>query len=174
MRVPCVMWAPGRIPAGKVCSEIATTMDLLPTLAALAGGEAPTDRTVDGKDIVDLIHGKEGAKGPTEVFYYYAHTQLMAVRSGRWKLHLPRKVNTMKRWDVFHRESDIVDFTTPLLYDLEQDRGEQHNLAGQHPSKVEKLIGLADRARSDIGDYDRIGQNARFFDPQPRRPDIAR
>jgi len=174
VRVPCVMWAPGRIPAGKVCSEIATTMDLLPTLAALAGGEAPTDRTVDGKDIVDLIHGKEGAKGPTEVFYYYAHTQLMAVRSGRWKLHLPRKVNTMKRWDVFHRESDIVDFTTPLLYDLEQDRGEQHNLAGQHPSKVEKLIGLADRARSDIGDYDRIGQNARFFDPQPRRPDIAR
>ena len=174
VRVPCVMWAPGRIPAGKVCSEIATTMDLLPTLAALAGGEAPTDRTVDGKDIVDLIHGKEGAKGPTEVFYYYAHTQLMAVRSGRWKLHLPRKVNTMKRWDVFHRESDIVDFTTPLLYDLEQDRGEQQNLAGQHPDKVEKLIELADRARNDIGDYDRIGKNARFFDPQPRRPDIKR
>lgn len=174
VRVPCVMWAPGRIPAGTVCSKIATTMDVLPTLAALAGGDAPTDRTVDGKDIVDLIHGKAGTNGPTEVFYYYAHTQLMAVRSDRWKLHLPRKVNTMKRWDIFHRESDIVDFTKPLLYDLDQDPGELHNLAGQHPDKVEKLIELADRARNDIGDYDRIGKNARFFDPQPRRPDITR
>ena len=172
VRVPCIMWAPGRIPQGKVCSEVATTMDVLPTLAALAGGNAPRDRVVDGRDIFDLMHGKEGAKSPTETFYYYAHTQLMAVRSGKWKLHLPRKVNTMQRWDVFHRESDIVDFTKPLLYDLAQDQGEKHNLAGKHPEKVRELTGLAERARNDIGDYDRIGQNARFFDPEPRRPDI--
>ena len=174
VRVPCIMWAPGRIPQGKVCSEIATTMDLLPTLAALAGGSTPRDRVVDGRDIVALIHGKEGAKSPTEAFYYYAHTQLMAVRAGKWKLHLPRKVNTMQRWNVFHRESDIIDFTKPLLYDLEQDPGEKHNLADKHPDTVGKLIGLAGWARNDIGDYDRIGQNARFFDPQPRRSDIAR
>lgn len=174
VRVPCVMWAPGRIPQGKVCSEIASTLDLLPTLAALSGGNAPEDRVIDGKDISDLIHGKEGAKSPTKAFYYYAHTQLMAVRFGRWKLHLPRKVNTMKRWNVYHRESDIIDFTKPLLYDLEQDPGEKRNLADKHPDKVEELTGLADWARNDIGDYDRIGKNARFFDPQPRRPDIAK
>jgi arylsulfatase A-like enzyme len=173
VRVPCVMWAPGRIPQGKVCSEIATTMDVLPTLAALAGSNAPTDRAVDGKEISDLIHGKEGAKSPTEAFYYYAHTQLMAVRSGKWKLHLPRTVNTMQRWNVYHRESDIIDFTKPLLYDLEQDPGEQQNLADKHPDTVRKLIGLANWARNDIGDYDRIGKNARFFDPQPRRSDIT-
>jgi arylsulfatase A-like enzyme len=173
VRVPCVMWAPGRIPQGQVCSEIATTMDLLPTLASLAGGNAPSDRAIDGRDIFDLIHGKEGAKSPTEAFYYYAHTQLMAVRSGKWKLHLPRKVNTMQRWNVYHRESDIIDFTKPLLYDLEQDPGEKNNLADRHPDTVGKLIGLADWARKDIGDYDRIGQNARFFDPQPRRSDIT-
>lgn len=174
VRVPCVMWAPGRIPPGKVCSEIASTMDLLPTLASLAGGTAPSDRAIDGRDISDLIHGKEGAKSPTEAFYYYAHTQLMAVRSGKWKLHLSRKVNTMQRWNIYHRESDIIDFTKPLLYDLEQDPGEKNNLAGKFPDTVGKLIGLADWARVDIGDYDRLGQNARFFDPQPRRPDIKR
>ncbi len=173
VRVPCVIWGPGRIPPGKVCSEIATTMDVLPTLATLAGSEAPRDRAIDGRDISDLIHGKEGVLSPTTAFYYYAHTQLMAVRSGKWKLHLTRKMNTMQRWNVFHRESDVVDFTTPHLYDLEQDPGEKHNVADKHPSVVWKLSGLADWARSDIGDYDRVGQNARFFDPQPRRPDIV-
>ena len=173
VRVPCVMWSPRRIPQGKVCSEIATTMDLLPTLADLAGGNAPMDRVIDGRNIVDLIHGKEGATSPTEALYYYAHTQLMAVRSGKWKLHLPRQVNTMQRWNVFHRESDIIDFTKPLLYDLAQDPGEKHNVADKHAATVRQLIGLADWARNDIGDYDRIGENARFFDPQRRRPDIA-
>jgi len=173
VRVPCVMWAPGRIPQGKVCEEIATTMDVLPTLAALAGANAPGDRVIDGRNIFDLIHGKEDARSPTEAFYYYAHTQLMAVRSGKWKLHLPRRVNTMQRWNVFHRESDIIDFTKPLLYDLENDPGEKHNVANKHPDTVLKLSGLADWAKNDIGDYNRVGQNARFFDPQPPRPDIA-
>ena len=173
VRVPCVMWAPGRIPAGKVCSEIATTLDMLPTLAALAGGSPPQDRTIDGKNIADLMHGKEGAASPTEAFYYYAHTQLMAVRAGKWKLHLPRQVNTMRRWNVFQRKEDIIDGSAPLLYDLGRDPGEQHNVADQHPAVVKHLTRLAEWARSDIGDYNRIGQNARFFDPQPRRPDIT-
>lgn len=174
VRVPCVMWAPGRIPAGKVCPEIATTMDMLPTLAALAGGNVPKDRVIDGKSIVDLMHGGKSAKSPTKAFYYYAHTQLMAVRSGRWKLHLPRKVNTMKRWHVYHKASDIIDFSEPHLYDLEKDPGETSNVAGKHPDTVRKLTALADWARNDIGDHDRIGKNARFFDPQPRRPDIKK
>jgi arylsulfatase A-like enzyme len=173
VRVPCVMWAPGRIPQGKVCSEIATTMDMLPTLAAIAGAAVPTDRVLDGKDISDLVHGREGARSPTKAFYYYGHTQLMAVRSGTWKLHLPCKLNTMKRWDVYQKESDIVDFSKPLLYDLKSDPGEQVNVADKHPGKVRELTDLADWARNDIGDYDRAGKNARFFDPQPRRPDLA-
>lgn len=106
--------------------------------------------------------------------HFYAHTQLLAVRSGKWKLHLPRKVSTMQRWNVFHRESDIIDFTKPLLYDLEKDPGEKHNLADKHPDTVRELTHLADWARKDIGDYDCIGENARFFDPEPRRPDITK
>src|SRR5262245_20526955 len=48
MREPCVMWWPGTIPADTTCSEVAATMDLLPTFAALAGAELPKDRTIDG------------------------------------------------------------------------------------------------------------------------------
>lgn len=98
----------------------------------------------------------------------------MAVRSGKWKLHLPREVNTMQRWDIYHRKSDLIDFSKPLLFDLEQDPGETNNLAEKYPEIVQKLTALADWARNDIGDYDRIGKNARFFDPQPRRPDISK
>ncbi len=167
VRVPCVMWAPGRIPEEKVCSEIATTMDLLPTLTSLASGKVPQDRVIDGKNITELIHGQAGAVSPTQTFYYYVHRQLMAVRCGKWKLHLPRKTNTMPTWNVFHKEADIIDFSEPLLYDLEQDIGETTNIADQHPDKVMELTRLAEWARDDIGDYNCVGKNARFFDPQP-------
>jgi len=173
VRVPCVMWAPGRIPAGTVCSEMATTMDMLPTFAALAGGVVPRDRVIDGHDIVDLMHGEPTTNSPTDRFYYYVHTQLMAVRFGNWKLHLPQKVHTMKRWDVFQKESELIEVSSPMLFDLKKDIGEQVNLADQYPEKVEELTRIADKARQDIGDYDRVGGNARFYDPEPRRSDIA-
>jgi arylsulfatase A-like enzyme len=50
-RVPTIMWWPCRIPAGTICSELYTTMDILPTLAYLAGTEPPADRIIDDHDI---------------------------------------------------------------------------------------------------------------------------
>ena len=68
LRVPCIMWAPANIPANTVCAEIASTMDMLPTIAKLAGVQVPADRVIDGHDLSELIHGVEGATGPTETF----------------------------------------------------------------------------------------------------------
>ena len=64
-------------------------MDLLPTFAKLAGTSAAGDRIIDGKDIVPILRGDDGARSPHEAFYYYQRGQLQAVRSGRWKLYLP-------------------------------------------------------------------------------------
>jgi hypothetical protein len=47
-------------------------------------------------------------------------------------------------------------------------------MAAKHPEIVERLLALAEAARADIGDYDRIGKNARFFDPGPHRPDVEK
>ena len=47
-------------------------------------------------------------------------------------------------------------------------------MAEKHPGVVNELLELAEQARNEIGDYDRIGMNARFFDPQPSRPDIQK
>ncbi len=176
LRVPCVIWAPGRVPAGRVCDEIACTMDLLPTLARLAGAKPPADRVIDGHDIAPLIHCEPGAKSPTDAFYYYQHTHLQAVRSGRWKLHLPRPANPpwTPNWARHIAATDVIAIEAPMLFDLETDVGEQRDVAAAHPDVVRRLLALAERARDDIGDYNRVGRNARFFDHGPRRPDIRR
>ena len=169
-RVPCIVRAPGRVAAGATSNELVTTLDLLPTLAQLAGATAPADRIIDGRDIGPLLHGTVGASSPTEAFYYYAHTRLEAVRSGRWKLHLSRPEN--KPWSVFGAPAETAALAEPLLFDLAADIGERNNIAAQNPQVVTRLLALAEKARADIGDFDRVGAGARFFDPDPRRPDI--
>jgi arylsulfatase A-like enzyme len=64
-------------------------MDLLPTFARLAGATLPKDRIIDGRDVWPLLSGRPDARSPHAAFYYYYMDQLQAVRSGRWKLHLP-------------------------------------------------------------------------------------
>ena len=62
-----------------------TAMDLLPTFAKLAGAELPTDRVLDGKDVMPVL--TEEAAGPHEAIFYHRVSRLCAVRSGKWKLH---------------------------------------------------------------------------------------
>jgi len=154
MRVPCIIRWPGKIPADKVCDELASTMDLLPTFARLAGTKSPTDRIIDGKDIWPLMSGKKRAKSPHEAFYYYQMDQLQAVRSGKWKLHLPLK-QKKKYWG--EPTPDV-----PLqLYDLQADIGETNNVAAEYPEVVNRLLALAEKAREDLGDVGREGKNQR-------------
>lgn len=167
LRVPCIMRWPGRIPAGKVCSEIVTTMDLLPTLAYLAGTKPPQDRIIDGKDIWPIMSGQKNAKSPHKAFYYYCYLNLHAVRSGKWKLVLPREKPNKPDWYAFNYP--LIEGVPLLqLYNLETDIGEKHNVADNHPEVVARLIRLAEKTREDLGDYNRVGKGARFFDrPRP-------
>ena len=119
MREPCIMRWPGKIPAGKVCSEVCGTIDVLPTFAKLAGASLPSDRIIDGRNIWPLMAGKSGAKSPHEAYFYYRGTNLEAVRSGKWKLR---------------RNKKKVE-----LFDLDSDVGEKNNLAEEHPAIVERL-----------------------------------
>ena len=118
MRVPAIMRWPGRIPAGLVQDELATAMDMLPTIAKLAGAEAPRDRILDGKNIWPLMSGQAGARTPHEAFYYYRDERLQAVRSGAWKLHV-------------HRPEWGAEATghSPLLFNLDDDIGETNDVA---------------------------------------------
>lgn len=174
VRVPCVVWGPGYIPAGKVTGEIAMTMDLLPTFIKMAGAELPADRTLDGRDISALMTGEEGAKSPHEAYYYYAETHLDAVRSGEWKLVFPRPGQHDAEYLLTKSKlyvGELLDPVTELsLYNLAEDIGETTNVTAEHPEVVERLTALADKARAELGDWDRIGSGVRFFEDGPKWP----
>ena len=170
MRMPCIVRWPGRVPAGATCDELVTTMDLLPTFAGLAGTGPPDDRIIDGHDVWPLLAGQPGAKSPHEAFYYYQMANLQAVRSGKWKLHLPGK-----RPRAVPLPPEIEQ--TALLFDLDVDLAETTDVAAKHPAVVERLVELAEKAREDLGDANRPGTNQRRAgwvdnpNPQALQPD---
>lgn len=149
LREPCIMRWPGQIPAGTICPEMATTMDLLPTLAKLAGAKVPDDRIIDGKDIFLLMAAAPGARTPHHVFYYYRDYMLQAVRTGKWKLILERTEGSARR-------------PVPMaLYDLDADISEQNDISAHYPRVVKRLLALAEECREDLGDSitGRVGKN---------------
>lgn len=117
-REPMIVHWKGKIPAGSECSEVASTIDLLPTIAHFAGAPLP-EKTIDGKNIWPLLSGEPEAKSPHEFFYYYKDTTLEAVRYGDWKF----------------REVD----NTPELFNLKEDISESKNVAVENPDMVEML-----------------------------------
>lgn len=154
-RVPAIFWWPGRIPGGTTCEELATTMDLLPTCAALSGASPPADRIIDGHDIRPLLFGEPHARTPYRVFYYYDADQLQAVRSGRWKLYLP--LTTFRRHPHFRRGKPAK----ALLFDVVADPGERRNLADRQTDVVSRLMKMAEEARAALGDRGRPGREQR-------------
>ena len=151
-RVPCIMRWPGHVPAGRVSLELATSMDLLPTLVKLAGAPPPKNQ-IDGKNIWPLMAGDRDARTPHEAFYYYNAWQLEGVRSGRWKLMLPHTRYAVAEPGSGGMPGKQEWATASLaLYDLLNDPGETSDVALEHPDVVEQLLKLVAAARDDLGD----------------------
>jgi arylsulfatase A len=130
------------------------TIDVLPTLARLAGAKLP-EQKIDGKDIWPLIAGQKGARSPHEAYLFYWNSHLQAVRSGKWKLHFPHRYRTLGNKAGGKDGKPVAPrlAETPLaLYDLEKDIGETTNVADKHPEVVKRLKELAEKAREDLGD----------------------
>jgi arylsulfatase A len=165
-RMPCVMRWPAVIPAGTECNQLAATMDILPTMAEILKINLPQDRIIDGKSILPLMKNLPGAKSPHQTYYYYYHWQLQAVRSGKWKLHLPHEYRTLAGKTPGNDGKCIPEEFHKIglaLFDLDSDVGETTNVAEQHPQVVERLLSYAEQAREDLGDQltKRKGKNIR-------------
>ncbi len=174
-RVPCIMYAPGRIPAGTICEEVATTMDLFPTFTHLAGGKLPKDRVIDGRNIISFLHGDENPRVENKPYYYYLWTHLQAVRHGDWKLVLPRP--SRPEWLKHLVTTDHInpidrpEIETPQLYNLRYDIGESEDWSNMYPDIVERLLKLAEEARNEVGDYNVIGSGQRqYYEDKPLEP----
>ncbi|MGB6123166.1 MAG: sulfatase-like hydrolase/transferase, partial [Bacteroidota bacterium] len=152
-RVPCIMRWPGRIAEGGECHEIAASIDLLPTIAAITGAPMPK-KSIDGVNILPLLEGKEGAK-PRDGFLYYYVGELRAVRSGKWKLHFPHKHISYKGVEPGNdgQPGRYGKGEAGLeLYDLENDIGETTDLADKYPDVVARLEAVGATAREVFGD----------------------
>ena len=161
-REPFIARWPGKIPAGAVCREVAATIDILPTLAHLAGAELPKNR-IDGKNIWPLLSGESGAKSPHDAYYFYYGRQLQAVRSGQWKLHFPHAYRSLKgEPGSGGKPGPYVQKKTGLaLYDLKKDIGETTNVADKFPQVVARLQAIGEQAREELGDGKRSGSGVR-------------
>lgn len=141
-RVPCVVRWPGKVPAGAINDDVAATVDMLPTFAKMAGGSAPVDRPIDGRDIRPLLFGEKDAKSPHE-YYLFPHMN-GALRAGPWKFY-PWPEGADKKKDKADPPKKGVQ-----LYDLSRDIGETRNVATEHPQVVERLQAAYQRLTEDL------------------------
>lgn len=129
VRVPGLMRWPARIQAGRVVAEPVSTLDLFPSLVALAGATLP-NRHYDGQDVSKLITGEvsriggNGVEGGRELVFWQEGGRVGGLRSGRYKYLRPGLWNT-----------------SPTLFDLEADPGERNDLSASRPELAKQLEG---------------------------------
>lgn len=128
-RVPAVAYWPGRIEAGTVSDETIIGMDMLPTMAAMAGAEVPKGAQPDGVDVSGVLLEGEKLKERT---LFWQHGGQKAVRQGKWKL--------VTQKDKVH------------LFDLSSDIAEKNNLATAEKEITAKLVELLDKWHDDVWD----------------------
>jgi arylsulfatase len=154
-REPCMMWWPGHIAPGTICNKLASTIDLLPTIAAITHAPLP-EKKIDGVNILPLLLGDQTAT-PRETFlYYYRKNSLEAVRKGTWKLvfaHPGRTyVGFKPGFDGMPGPTNENFSFEEALYDLRRDPGERYDVKEYYPEIVAELKKIADLARTDLGD----------------------
>jgi len=174
--VPMIARWPKKIPAGRVCHAPAGVIDVFPTVLKLAGVAMPDDRVIDGKDIMPLLNSD--APSPLDGLLAMTGPRVMAVRSGRWKLHVhapghwPTSIIENKNW-VDPRRPDGVTILAPreqygpdaypgvpggvspremMLFDVQADPAEQHNVAAEHPDVVNRLSTTFNKLKAQVPD----------------------
>lgn len=141
VREPFLARFPGRIPRGRVCSGVASTMDILPTVAGLCGARLP-EKPLDGIDIWPLLTGKKDEL-EREALLYFDGWNVQCARRGRWKLHVARYNNVT--YSPAPAEGRVNMPIGPELYDVVGDPDESFDVAAEHPEVVKDLQARIER-----------------------------
>jgi arylsulfatase A-like enzyme len=148
-RSACIMSFPGRIGAGTISSKTFCSIDLLPTMAGLAGAELP-ENPIDGRDVWDLITGMPGAVNPHDYYPFSNSTRFEGVLSGdgRWKLHLPHPYRWLAEAGNDGKAGTYVQREIGLsLFDMERDPLETRNVMDENPEAAARMQGFAEQHR---------------------------
>lgn len=150
-REPAIAWWPGTIPAGTVSRRPVSNMDILPTIAELAGARLPPGLVLDGQSLVPRVLGRDEPLNERPIFYYRGN-ELMAIRSDLYKAHFWCWTDF---WEDFRQGMDFcpgqsVDGVTsheplnytqqPVLFHLGLDPGEKFPIPA-HSSEYREKIG---------------------------------
>ncbi len=153
-RIPCVMQWPGTIPAGVISNKLASTLDLLPTLAEITLAELPANK-IDGVNILPVLQGDQTANPREVLYYYYGRNNLEAIRYRHWKLvfpHISRSYQDVLPGNDGWPGPYSRDTVALALYNLRRDPGESYDVQKLYPEIKKKLISIAVEARKDLGD----------------------
>jgi arylsulfatase A-like enzyme len=173
-RVPMIARWPGKILAGHVSNELGVMMDLFTTVLHVTGAKLPDDRVLDGRNILPLL--TSAAKSPHEFIFGHQNSKLATIRDARWKLHLlpasqmkikpgpdgkwldpraPDGVTILAPFEQFNLDAHPglttgVEPAKMQLFDLQNDPGEQVDVAAQHPDEVKRLQAAYDVMNKDV------------------------
>lgn len=123
IRVPCLARWTGHLPAGTVSDQPAITMDWTATILAATNTTPPAGRQLDGINLLPMLQGRATQVERT-LFWRITRDERKqkAVRRGKWKL--------------------LRDGNIELLFDLEKDAGERHDVGYENQNVLKELRGL--------------------------------
>ena len=145
-RVPFIAKWPGTIPGGVVSNEPAMNIDIFPTLVKLAGGDLPSDREIDGKDILPIL--VDGAESPHETLYLFESDRIAGVRSGQWKLVVESFYRT-----AIPSFDNLDSYYAPngLLFDVLRDPSETYSFTREYPEVAKRMHELLEQGQEALG-----------------------
>jgi arylsulfatase A len=151
-RSACVMKYPKKIRAGAISKRTMCSVDLLPTLANVAGASLPAN-PIDGKNVWDLITEKAGAKNPHDYYAFSTGPTFEGVISGdgRWKLHLPHEYRTLIEAGNDGSAGKFRQNAIELsLFDMENDPMESVNVLTKYPDVAAKFKNFAEQHKREF------------------------
>ncbi|NND04951.1 MAG: sulfatase-like hydrolase/transferase [Saprospiraceae bacterium] len=116
LRVPCIIKYPGRIKPGQTFDDLVSALDILPTVLAATEIDIPDDLILDGHNLLPELNGSESRPEEQRAMFWEFRDEY-AARVGKWK------------W-IDNKDGEG-------LYDLENDVGEQQNLADTRPEVLQ-------------------------------------
>lgn len=171
IRVPAILRWPAELRGGRVVTQMLHFTDWLPTLASIAGLPVADSARLDGHDIGSVLAGDSSEVDPVRFWQNNRYAPRVegnaAMRDGKWKLVRPTIPELMRVTDAdraidralnLHQPDRIsrVDVSplprfeiesppTALLFDVEADPFEQHDLASRHPERVAAMSAAIER-----------------------------
>jgi len=180
VRMPTIVSWPGHIQAGILFNELTSTMDLLPTIAKLTGGDLPEDRVIDGKDLLPLLTDKT-QESSHEFLFHYCGNQVHAVRyqpkntDTVWKAHFmtpkwTEGTDSCIGKGICSCHGDKVNIhDPPLLYDMTDDPAERSPIPVDMQEYKEVMKGINPALKNHMESIEsvptQLGSRQNFFHP---------